>query len=1064
MNDFVGFTNAASRLVGITDEAIRFFQRLDYDTNSVTNRVKQLESFCKLVKKIELHPSVHDNDDQKQLDLTSQIFLHCYRVIGKILSHLEWIDNGGQHTVTQQGLVGVYAELNKQEIKDLFEELHREQLCLVAFRKSKFKPLAWAANSAQQSLQYSHTFNDRESEFLNVLFSTDPRQDRASLQSTKGHIVEGTCTWITQTPIYRSWLSSSGSSRGLIIQGGPGKGKTMLAIYLAEQLERLAECISTETVLYFFCNRGNINANSATAVVRGYIWQLCRLRPQLMCYGLEKAASTDHERMALATGSIERLWQIFSGMIKDPGAGTITCVLDGLDECGESSASVLMNKFSELLSSTNTSRQNVRVLMTRRSAQSHADDPDAFSTLCLDLKFHKFNVKDVHRYVESNVREIAQEHEWPQDLQNQVQDILAKKANGSFLWASLAISDVRERPNDLITALDSISDDITSIYEKILLNVPRENQQRARLLLSWVVLSYHPLTFEELDALTTPQESNFEAGLENLKACIEHCGCFLTTKIETRKTSDGHETVQTIQLFHPSVGDYLLRTTADKDIGLEFFRIIPDNDHEHLASRCLDIMNEELPAWSEGKLDGDSILSLPYASRFWFRHLKQCPQQLADDVLVNKALPYLSQNLGQRKLWFLHLSKLRGVTRPTPIPLHPTSVEHYNMMDGIEEISDIIFFEKPKELSSITRLHGLQLACLLGITTIVRRLLDTTNLVQYMKETNIRSWLYGYKSSRPRSDLILKAQGATTLVLSTEEVLAMTPLELAVLEGHKQVASILLDRFQRSSLRPDPGFASAAAIGRCEANLVEMLIGAGIPKLKASRKFDGPISIAVTQKRLDVVKFLSSSEETIWVKRNSKVSEITQALVCLVKGSILYKSDEATFVQYASVLLQGGGSPDGVNRSDNSHGLRYWKRAVLEFLNNHGLPLHALGLLPDSQTPLMLCISAFGSESSTPDPIETVQFLLASGASINQTDLRGWTALHHVAHQIALCRTKKDWEDTDDAEEYKLYQIASLLIAAGIGRDLEDRENRTAADILQVVGAPIWNRDISEYE
>jgi ankyrin repeat protein len=112
----------------------------------------------------------------------------------------------------------------------------------------------------------------------------------------------------------------------------------------------------------------------------------------------------------------------------------------------------------------------------------------------------------------------------------------------------------------------------------------------------------------------------------------------------------------------------------------------------------------------------------------------------------------------------------------------------------------------------------------------------------------------------------------------------------------------------------------------------------------------------------------------------------------------------------------------------------------------------------------MLCISTHGSGDSTFDLVETVQFLLTSGASINQTDLRGWTALHHVANQIALGRAKKDWEDMDDVEEYRLYQIASLLIAAGIDRDLEDREKRTAADILRVVGAPIWNRDMSEYE
>jgi hypothetical protein len=839
----------------------------------------------------------------------------------------------------------------------------------------------------------------------------------------------------------------------------------MLAIYLTEQLERLAECISTETVLYFFCNRGNINASSATAVLRGYIWQFYRLRPKLMCYGLGKVASMDDERMALATGSVEKLWQIFTAMVRDPSAGTITCVLDGLDECDESSADVLIDKFSELLSSANNGRRNLRVLLTRRSTLSHADYSNAFSTLCLDSEYHESNVKDIHHYIEDNVKETAREHEWSQEIRNQVQDIINKKANGSFLWASLAISNAKAKPHDLITAyLDNISEDITSIYEDILLDIPREQQQRTRLLLSWVTLAYHPLVLEELNALTTLQDSNFETGLENLEACIEHCGRLLATKNETRKTSAGHEIVQTIQLFHPSVGDYLLRTTADKDIDLEFFRIVPDNDHEHLASRCVDIMNEELPAWSEGKLDGDSIILLPYAARYWFRHLRECPQLLADDMLVKKALPYLSQNYGHRKLWFLYLSKLRNVRRHTSIPLHPSSVEHYNMIDGLEEISYLIFFEKPKETSSITRIHDLQLACLFGITVIVRKLLDNTNLIRYMKETNIRSWLYGYKTSRPRGDPVPKVQGAATMVLSTEEVLAMTPLELAVLKGHKPVASLLLDRFPRPSLRPDSGFALAAAISRCEADLVKLLIEAGVPKLEASRKFDGPISTAVSRKRLDVVKFLCSSEENIWAKNDSKVSEITQALVCLVKEPISYNSDEATFIQYASVLLQGGGSPDGINRGDNGRGLRYWKRAAMEFLHNHGLPLRALGLLPDSQTPLMLCISSFGSQNSSSDLAETVQFLLASGASINQTDLRGWTALHHVANQIALGRAKKNWEDKDDAEEYKLYQIASLLIAAGIDRDLEDREKRTAADILQVVGAPIWNRDISEYE
>ncbi|KAG5800993.1 hypothetical protein H9Q74_014476 [Fusarium xylarioides] len=380
MNDTTSITTAAGRLVGIADEAVRFFQELDHTTNSVARRVQQLETFSTLAKEIELKPSANDHDGEEQLDLTKQILIYCYKLISRILSRLEWVDNGGRHTSTQQGLLGVYAELNNHEVKDLFEDLHREQLCLVAFRNSRFKPLSWASESDSRPLEYCHAFKDHELNFLNLLFDADPREDRASLQSSRGPTIKGTCTWITETSTYQSWLSGSGDSRGLQIQGGEGRGKTMLAIYLTEQLEQLAAGMSTDTVLYFFCNHGNINANSATAVFRGLIWQFCRLRPELLYHGLKRAVSVDEGRIALATNSVETLWQIFTAMVQDPNTGTVTCVVDGLDECDEPSIKTLMERFSELLSSENQGRRNFRVLLTTRQPFQQDNFPIELST------------------------------------------------------------------------------------------------------------------------------------------------------------------------------------------------------------------------------------------------------------------------------------------------------------------------------------------------------------------------------------------------------------------------------------------------------------------------------------------------------------------------------------------------------------------------------------------------------------------------------------------------------------------------------------------------------------
>ncbi|RBA13740.1 hypothetical protein FPRO05_02533 [Fusarium proliferatum] len=929
MNDTTGITIAAARLVGITDEAIRFFQQLDRNTNSVSKRVQQLESFSRLAKEVELKPSADDHNDQGQLGLTKKILIYCYKLISRILSRLEWVDNGGRHTSTQQGLLGVYAELNNREVKALFEDLHREQLCLVAFRTSRFRPLSWASESDGRSLEYSHTFKDREKEFLSLLFVTDPREDRASLVSSKGPIFKETCTWITEESAYRSWLSGSGDSRGLYIQGGEGHGKTMLAIYLTEQLEKLAACMSTDTVLYFFCNHGNINANSAAAVLRGFIWQLCRLRPELLHHGIKRTVSADKGNIALATNSVETLWKIFTAMVQDPNAGNVTCVVDGLDESDELSIKSLEERFMELLSSENEGRRKFRILLTSRHPCQQDNLPTGFSVICLDSDAHKYNAQDVHRLINHRVSNIAHYHGWSQDFQEQMNKSLTKKAGSSFLWASLAVSGLKGQDEGTAAQyLEDLAGDIEAVYERSLPAIPLEFRQKARSLLTWVALAYHPLSLEELSTLTSDEFSTPDTALINTKACLSYCGT-LMTKTEIRRLGSGYETIETVQFSHRSAKDYLLqpyvlRTPSDTDSDFGFFQIIPDNSHEILASRCLEIMEEGLKVEAERKTCVEYAHVLPYAARFWFRHLRECPEKLCT------------------------------------------------------------------------------------------------------------------------------------------EIVAMTPIELAILGGHQRVTSLLLDRYPRRSVWQDSSFALATAISRCDEYLVRLLVEAGAPRIKASRQLEGPICTAVTNRRLDVVKFLCCSEVKIWAQPDSKLEEVTQALLCLSSDADSSSLEEMLFIKYAKVLLCGGASPDGPNLYRENRGFRYWKRAIMEYLHRHGITLQNLGPYPNRDTPLMVFVSSIDRSSSLTDPIEAVQFLLDSGASINQTDLKGWTALHHVANKIALGRAKKSYETTDDAEEYQLYKIANLLIAAGIDQELEDREKRRAADILGVVGAPIWNRNISD--
>nr|RBR00675.1 hypothetical protein FVER53263_21080 [Fusarium verticillioides] len=1071
MNNTTGITTAAARLVGIADEAIRFFQQIDRNTNSVSKRVQQLESFSRLAREVELKPSAEDHNDEEHLGLTRKILVYCYKLISRILSQLEWVDNGGRHTSTQQGLLGVYAELNDREVKDLFEELHREQLCLVAFRNSRLRPLSWALESDSRPLEYSHTFKDREREFLSLLFVTDPREDRAALQSSKGPIIQGTGMWITETTTYRSWLSGSGNCRGLHIQGGEGHGKTMLAIYLTEQLEQLSACMPADTVLYFFCNHGNINANSDMAVLRGLIWQLCRLRPELLHHGPKRIVSIDEGRIVLATYSVEALWQIFAAMVQDPNAGTVTCVVDGLDECDESSIKTLTERLSELLSSSNQDRRNFRVLLTTRQPFQKDKFPTELSTICLDSDAHEHNVQDVQLFINFHVSNTAHENGWSQDFQEEMNKSLTKRAGGSFLWATLAVSGIKGQGADTAAEyLNELSGDINRIYESSLMTVPLECRQKVRSILTWVALAYYPLSLDELSTLITDEFATPDTAFMNMKACLSYCGTLLMTKTEMRRSGSGYETMGTIQLSHRSVRDYLLqpyvlRTATDPDADLDFFQIIPDNGHEILASRCLEIMEKGLEVEAERESSMDYAHVLAYISRFWFRHLGKCPEKLSNETLAKRALTFLTRNHENRRLWFSYLSQLRE-GREDMSTILSAATEHRDTIVGLEEIngSDFIFFEHPKDTTTAAQLQDLQLACLLGVAAIVRKILANTSLLTCIRQANIGS-LYSHSQTRPRGeDRLIKVQRGGGLQLSTAEIVAMTPIELAVLGGHHKVASLLLNRYPRRSIWQDLSFSLATAISRCDENMVKLLIEAGAPKLKASRQLKGPICTAVVNRKLEVVKFLCCFEGKIWAQPNSKSDEVTQALLCLSSDADPSSFDGSVFIQYAEALLCGGASPDGFSIDRENRGLRYWKRAVMGYLHRHGITLPNLGPYPNRETPLMVFIRSTGTNSSLSDPVEAVQFLLDSRASINQTDLKGWTALHHVANQIALGRAKKSHEATDDVEEYQLYKIANLLIAGGIDQELEDREKRKAADILRVVGAPIWNRNISEYE
>lgn len=118
---------------------------------------------------------------------------------------------------------------------------------------------------------YCHLASER---CRDALFLCDPAVDRANLVTNKGDRVPGTCEWITRNDNYTLWRK--GESDRLWISGSPGRGKTMISIYITHELEK-----EHTPVIFFFCDQSAKDRTTATAVLRGLIWQITGRIPEL---------------------------------------------------------------------------------------------------------------------------------------------------------------------------------------------------------------------------------------------------------------------------------------------------------------------------------------------------------------------------------------------------------------------------------------------------------------------------------------------------------------------------------------------------------------------------------------------------------------------------------------------------------------------------------------------------------------------------------------------------------------------------------------------------------------
>ena len=590
---------------------------------------------------------------------------------------------------------------------------------------------------------------------------TDPYDDREKVKSAKGKRVPGTCEWIRNDLTYRSWLD--GNAPLLFISAGPGKGKTMLSIFLTEELERLSLQMERTMLLFFFCDNQDEKRNTAVAILRGLVYQIVEKRPDLM---KRHVLPYFEDAKWQEPASLETLWIIFQKLVLDPDLGTTFCVLDGLDECDDASSRVLIAKLVDFsLQHPQSTDSALRLVIVSRELLGLEN----CARVKLDPDYEERVASDVEQFISFGIKDLLRIPGFKGEFRTYVQNTLLQRANGTFLWVGFVMNELSQKKTctEVQETLNTIPQGLPAIYSRMLLQIEESQRSSAIQILHWVTMAVRPLTLQELAAAINVQPSRHLSVEQGIHDRITLCKPFLEL----------HE--NEVSFVHQSARDYLLRPEADQNPILEEFRIKPQKAHLELARKCLSYISDT--SWSE-----QSLLS-NYAVLYWPEHARDCCTHAGE--LLDVSLPFFQDKSSLRRKWNQSYSKEK---RSPPLDLlHAAS--YFGIVAWVETFLKKKKFSFSNPAKRKDKEYGrtpLSWAAGNGHGAVVKLLLEAKADVDSKDNFGQTPLSWAAESGHEAVVKLLLATG--NVDVDSKDIFCQTPLSWAAESGHEAVVKLLL--------------------------------------------------------------------------------------------------------------------------------------------------------------------------------------------------------------------------------------------------------------------------------
>ncbi|KDN64500.1 hypothetical protein CSUB01_00457 [Colletotrichum sublineola] len=437
---------------------------------------------------------------------------------------------------------------------------------------------------------YIGATSDDDSDFLRDLRVTDPRDDKARIERTKGGLLRDLYHWILDHNDFRRWRDDE-QSRLLWIKGDPGKGKTMLLCGIVDELGKLP----ARTLSCFFCQADDPHLNNAMSVIRGLIYQILDQHPFLIGRVREKY---DHAGKSLFedANSWDALSKMLFSILEEPSLQKTYLVIDALDECERN-----LNQLLHLIVKASSSSRAKLIVSSRNwpDIEDALADATQKIRLCLELNTQSISAA-VDKYIQHKVDQLMRSKKYDYETRDAVQQHLTSNAKDTFLWVSLVcqeLADPKVRRWHTRSKLLSFPPGLNALYARMMDRVfNSDDADICRQVLSLVLIAHRPLSLVELVSLADLLE-DYANDAVSLEEIVDTCGSFLTLRDRV------------VYFVHQSAQDFMLKNESRDSLSNKSNHSILIHSHQ----LGIHVSTESITWWTGPVPDKDSTAN-------WFIH------------------------------------------------------------------------------------------------------------------------------------------------------------------------------------------------------------------------------------------------------------------------------------------------------------------------------------------------------------------------------------------------------------------------------------------------------------